>query len=1099
GELVQPGRELLLRGKLLLVRELVRALDRLGLGLSAPGRPGLIALLLNRYLFPEAGPLWQPDPPPAAAEAALAQAAGDPGARREALALLQLLMTRCPANLEQGFRELRRLHFDNGLRVVDRKFDISGEGVRCGPRGGYVGLRNGGATCYMNSVLQQLFMQPRIRGAVLAAAGVAPGEQQDSVFHQLQVMFAHLRLGGAACFHPRGFWQSFKDYDGQPIDVREHQDAYEFFTRLQDAVDSHLRSTGQPPAMQAVMGGKFAAQVICRDVPYRSEREEEFYQISVEVAGCGSLERSLSGYVAGELLEGENSYLCEELGARVAAVRRTVIKQLPHTLVVHLKRFEYDHINMTRYKLRDRFEFPVLLDMFKYTAEGVAAQEAAAGAAGTSTTGAGTAAGGEDSHAAAAGSSEEGGRPRSSYLYELKGIVVHSGTAFAGHYYSFIKERPRMGEDGQVSEGGWYRFDDKLVTPWSINDLEADCFGGRASSSAGGGAGAAGGGRAGELERPYSAYMLFYERREEPSYDGPAADKRAVPRDMAAAAAEGESGGRSEGAGMEGAAAAVPAGTAGGAEDMETDGPGAALQPPQQPQPPLPTTPYGMPLPLYRGVLRENLRLQHKLHVLNKEYFGFVRQVVEVSWEAVLAGRKTRRRDLLQGGGGGGGSSGAAAHSGPAPTPMSPGATATATNTTTATSSGAEASSAPSQRNEELDETVLLSSQLAAAFLLHLYLPAPAGLRGDMEQWGELVREMLRTSPRACLELLRQVTASQAVQESYFVRWAKEGEWLAEVLSYALQVASRAASPLQGSITATPNSGGAALAHAATAGVGGGGVGGEDGGGAAAAVAQQLQSVALNLARALCELAFAPLHDERLVPPQYVPLCRTLAALVGADVAVAGLVLRGHLRDAFSLPGYLLREAGEAAEEEVQAGLEAALGLLHAMLRYCSTSAQMQVQVPGGGPGGLVLEALRLDTIGAGGGGGAAGGGGGGAAAGGRSSGGAAPPRVLLDLSRHLEELVAADGGSVFFAALWHSGLLGAPRVRELLRFLTAGSSANTVALLDAIFARLSPQQAGSPAVLELLEGLPAVVDLHDSLRVARLHALLFGGPQLRS
>ena len=26
--------------------------------------------------------------------------------------------------------------------------------------------------------------------------------------------------------------------------------------------------------------------------------------------------------------------------------------------------------------------------------------------------------------------------------YYLKGIVVHSGTAFAGHYYSYIKVRP---------------------------------------------------------------------------------------------------------------------------------------------------------------------------------------------------------------------------------------------------------------------------------------------------------------------------------------------------------------------------------------------------------------------------------------------------------------------------------------------------------------------------------------------------------------------------------------------------------------------------------------------------------------------------------
>ncbi|GIL73346.1 hypothetical protein Vretifemale_3533 [Volvox reticuliferus] len=450
-ELMQPKRALLLRGKLMLVRELVRALERLGLGLGANGRPGLISILLNRYLFPEAQPLWQPDASHSIMEAALQHVAADAGVRREALQLVQFLMTACPSNLEQGFRDLSRLHYDNGLRTIDRKFDIGGEGVKS--EGSYVGLRNGGATCYMNSVLQQLFMQPRIRELVLQAGAVDLEEQQDSVFHQLQVMFAHLRLGRASCYHPRSFWQSFKDYDGQPIDVREHQDAYEFFTRLQDSVDSYLRATGQTPAMQAVMGGKFAAQIICKDVNYRSEREEEFYQISVEVAGFNSLEKSLEGYVAGELMEGDNSYYCEELGARVAAVRRTVIKELPHTLVIHLKRFEYDHLNMTRYKLRDRFEFPVVLDMFKYTADGLAALEGTGSPSATTAQGSDGASGRAVGPSSGGAGADAGARPRNCYLYELKGIVVHSGTAFAGHYYSFIKERPKLGEDQQVSAG----------------------------------------------------------------------------------------------------------------------------------------------------------------------------------------------------------------------------------------------------------------------------------------------------------------------------------------------------------------------------------------------------------------------------------------------------------------------------------------------------------------------------------------------------------------------------------------------------------------------------------------------------------------------
>lgn len=53
------------------------------------------------------------------------------------------------------------------------------------------------------------------------------------MFAQLQGLFAQLALSKATFASPQAFWAAFKDYDGTPIDVREHQDAYEFFTRLQ--------------------------------------------------------------------------------------------------------------------------------------------------------------------------------------------------------------------------------------------------------------------------------------------------------------------------------------------------------------------------------------------------------------------------------------------------------------------------------------------------------------------------------------------------------------------------------------------------------------------------------------------------------------------------------------------------------------------------------------------------------------------------------------------------------------------------------------------------------------------------------------------------
>lgn len=49
--------------------------------------------------------------------------------------------------------------------------------------------------------------------------------------------------------------------------------------------------------MKSVLGGTFANQIICRDHNYRSEKEEEFYQISVNVRGMDNLEKSLEAYV----------------------------------------------------------------------------------------------------------------------------------------------------------------------------------------------------------------------------------------------------------------------------------------------------------------------------------------------------------------------------------------------------------------------------------------------------------------------------------------------------------------------------------------------------------------------------------------------------------------------------------------------------------------------------------------------------------------------------------------------------------------------------------------------------------------------------------
>lgn len=81
--------------------------------------------------------------------------------------------------------------------------------------------------------------------------------------------------------------------------------------------------------------------------------------------------------------------------------------------------------------------------------------------------------------------------------FELVGVLVHSGTAESGHYYSYIKERPTS-----AGRPGWYEFNDEMVSQWDLNYLEHSTFGGfdyRPPEEP-------------NSIKSYSAYMLFYQR-----------------------------------------------------------------------------------------------------------------------------------------------------------------------------------------------------------------------------------------------------------------------------------------------------------------------------------------------------------------------------------------------------------------------------------------------------------------------------------------------------------------------------------------------------------------------------------------------------------
>ena len=116
-------------------------------------------------------------------------------------------------------------------------------------------------------------------------------------------------------FVPEKFWRCLR-LRGQPVNVREQQDSFEFFTHLVDSIDEHLFKIEREKLFHSLLGGVFSDQMICKECPHRYEREQIFLALNLTVKSHNLVD-SLEQFVKGELLEGDNAYYCEECGVKV--------------------------------------------------------------------------------------------------------------------------------------------------------------------------------------------------------------------------------------------------------------------------------------------------------------------------------------------------------------------------------------------------------------------------------------------------------------------------------------------------------------------------------------------------------------------------------------------------------------------------------------------------------------------------------------------------------------------------------------------------------------------------------------------------------------
>ncbi|EJD52931.1 cysteine proteinase [Auricularia subglabra TFB-10046 SS5] len=322
---------------------------------------------------------------------------------------------------------------------------------------GFVGMKNQGATCYMNSLLQSLYCTNTFRRAVYQIP-TQDDTPSESVALALQRVFYHLQTSD----QPVGTNELTKSFGWKSLDSFMQHDVQEFNRVLQDKLDTKMKGTAADGAITKLFVGKMKSYVKCVDVDFESSRLEDFNDIQLNVKGMKTLRDSFRDYIGVETLDGDNKYQAEGYGLQDAK-KGIVFQSFPPVLHLQLKRFEYDMQRDTMVKINDRFEFPFEIDLEEFLDE-----------------------------------SSDRSQP---WVYRLTGVLVHSGDLHGGHYFALIKPDRNT---------RWLKFDDDRVTPVTDREVLEENYGGEAMNGLVPAQQQRGQTRA--VKRFTNAYMLVYIR-----------------------------------------------------------------------------------------------------------------------------------------------------------------------------------------------------------------------------------------------------------------------------------------------------------------------------------------------------------------------------------------------------------------------------------------------------------------------------------------------------------------------------------------------------------------------------------------------------------
>ncbi|XP_028549090.1 ubiquitin carboxyl-terminal hydrolase 21 isoform X2 [Dendrobium catenatum] len=297
-------------------------------------------------------------------------------------------------------------------------------------------LHNMGNTCFMNAVLQcithtvPLVEKLRTDSHSPACSGFADKDGEFCSFCALRNHVAESIMKSGFVITPRSFAYNLSKISSffQP---GEQQDAQEFLSCLLDSIhtsylkpiykDHQFLSSREESPVNQVFGGCLRSQLRCLECGHCSDTYEPIVDLSLEIDDVDNLTEALESFTKTEMIDDPDiKFTCEGCKAQVSMEKQLKIEQPPNVIALHLKRFT--NTGHSVLKICKFVKYPLELDLMPFLSSP---------------------------------------RENEQLIYELYGIVVHSGSCYFGHYYCNIRTSPTT----------WYQMNDSLLDPISESNV----------------------------------------------------------------------------------------------------------------------------------------------------------------------------------------------------------------------------------------------------------------------------------------------------------------------------------------------------------------------------------------------------------------------------------------------------------------------------------------------------------------------------------------------------------------------------------------------------------------------------------------------------